>query len=202
VTEKFDKSYFFIKKPNILKNKSKKTQIVLLNTGYPIDDYFKKILTRHNGNYNKIPTFTIDRLGQIYQHYDPLFRSQILDNINFDKHAITIALENVGWVEFDKINNQYLDWRGLLYNQPIIDKPWRQKKYWAEYTKEQFIALTKLIDYLCIEYSINKSFIGDNVLNNKPLIFKGIINRSNFSKNHYDLSPAFNFEELSKNINK
>lgn len=202
MTEKFDKSYFFIKKPNILKNKSKKTQIVLLNTGYPIDDYFKKILTRHNGNYNKIPTFTIDRLGQIYQHYDPLFRSQILDNINFDKHAITIALENVGWVEFDKINNQYLDWRGLSHNQPIIHKPWRQKKYWAEYTNEQFIVLTKLIDYLCIEYSINKSFIGDNVLNNKPLNFKGIINRSNFSKNHYDLSPAFDFEELSKNINK
>ena len=202
MTEKFDKSYFFIKKPNILKNKAKKTQIVLLNTGYPIDDYFKKILTRHNGNYNKIPTFTIDRLGQIYQHYDPLFRSQILDNINFDKHAITIALENIGWIEFDKINNQYLDWRGLPYNQPIIHKPWRQKKYWAEYTNEQFIVLTKLIDYLCIEYSINKSFIGDNVLNNKPSNFKGILNRSNFSKNHYDLSPAFNFEELSKNINK
>ncbi len=202
MTERFDKSYFFIKKPNIINNKSKKTQIVLLNTDYPIDDYFYKITTRHNGHYNKIPTFTITSSGKIYQHYDPLNRSEILDNINLDKHAITIALENVGYLEYDKNNNEYLDWRGVTYNQTVIEKPWRRKKYWAEYTNKQFITLIELIDYLCIEYSINKSFIGDNVLSDKPLNFRGIINRSNFSKNHYDLSPAFNFEELSQIINK
>lgn len=202
MTERFDKSYFFIKAPNIINNKSKKTQIVLLNTHYSIDDYFYKLTTRCNGCYNKIPTFTITRFGEIYQHYDPLNRSEILDNINLDKSAITIALENIGYLDYDKESKQYLDWRGLIYNETVIEKPWRRKKYWAEYTNKQFITLIELIDYLCIEYSINKSFIGDNILNNKPLNFKGIINRSNFSTNHYDLSPAFNFEKLSQIINK
>ena len=49
--------------------------------------------------------------------------------------------------------------------------------------------------------SIEKNFIGNNVLAHKPMNFKGILNRSNFSKNHYDLTPAFDFEKLTKLIN-
>jgi hypothetical protein len=64
------------------------------------------------------------------------------------------------------------------------------------------LTLTELIDYLCLEYSINKNFIGDNVTTHKPINYKGILNRSNFSKNHYDLTPAFNFEKLTEIINK
>jgi hypothetical protein len=200
--EKLNRDHFFDTHKHIQKNRTKKKQIVLINTGCSIDDYITRINLRYNKQYKKIPTFTIARSGAIYQHYDPINTSQILDNQDFDKQSIVIALENIGWLQYNEDLNTYIDWKGTTYHEPIIEKLWRSKKYWAQYTEEQFLILTELIDYLCLEYSINKNFIGNNVTTHKPINYKGILNRSNFSKNHYDLTPAFNFEKLTEIINK
>ena len=200
---KLNKSVFFIKKNNENYTNLKKNQIILVNTAYEIDYFINKIINQYNNNQIiKTPTFSIDIDGNIYQHYDPeITKVNFLDNI-FDDTAIVIALENVGWLNLNKKTKKFFDWKDSLYNNNVIEKSWRGKKYWANYTTQQFNALIELIDYLCIEYSIKKRFIGDNTFNPDILKFNGIINRSNFSKNHYDLSPAFDFEELSKNINK
>jgi hypothetical protein len=200
--ERLNKDNFFDTHKHIQKNRVKKKQIVLINTGCSIDDHITRINFRYNKQYKKIPTFTIARSGAIHQHYDPLNSSQVLDNQDFDKQSIVIALENIGWLHFNEGSNTYVDWKGVIYENPIIEKLWRSKKYWAQYTDEQFLALTELIDYLCLEYSINKNFIGNNVTTHKPVNYKGILNRSNFSKNHYDLTPAFDFEKLTEIINK
>jgi hypothetical protein len=34
----------------------------------------------------------------------------------------------------------------------------------------------------------------------KAINFRGILNRSNFSKNHYDLTPGFDFDGLANVI--
>lgn len=193
-----NKDHYF--ENNIFRVESKKEKIVLINTLAPIEDYLTKLSLRYNKKYTKIPTFTIDRNGVIYQHLNPDKYSKILDNDSLDSQAIVIALENVGWLNFDPIFQDYCDWRGNLYEGSVIEIPWRNKKYWAAYTNEQFSSLIHLIDYLCNEHTINKNFIGNNVLSGIKN-FKGIINRSNFSKNHFDLSPAFDFEELTKQIN-
>jgi hypothetical protein len=200
---KLNKSVFFIKKNNENYTNLKKNQIILVNTAYEIDYFINKIINQYTNNQIiKTPTFSIDIDGNIYQHYDPeITKVNFLDNI-FDDTAIVIALENVGWLNLNKKTKKFFDWKDSLYNNNVIEKSWRGKKYWAKYTTQQFNALIELIDYLCIEYSIKKRFIGDNTFNPDILKFNGIINRSNFSKNHYDLSPAFDFEELSKNINK
>jgi hypothetical protein len=200
---KLNKSVFFIKKNNENYTNLKKNQIILVNTAYEIDYFINKIINQYTNNQIiKTPTFSIDIDGNIYQHYDPeITKVNFLDNI-FDDTAIVIALENVGWLNLNKKTKKFFDWKDSLYNNNVIEKSWRGKKYWANYTTQQFNALIELIDYLCIEYSIKKRFIGDNTFNPDILKFNGIINRSNFSKNHYDLSPAFDFEELSKNINK
>jgi hypothetical protein len=200
---KLNKSVFFIKKNNENYTNLKKNQIILVNTAYEIDYFINKIINQYTNNQViKTPTFSIDIDGNIYQHYDPeITKVNFLDNI-FDDTAIVIALENVGWLNLNKKTKKFFDWKDSLYNNNVIEKSWRGKKYWANYTTQQFNALIELIDYLCIEYSIKKRFIGDNTFNPDILKFNGIINRSNFSKNHYDLSPAFDFEELSKNINK
>jgi hypothetical protein len=200
---KLNKSVFFIKKNNENYTNLKKNQIILVNTVYEIDYFINKIINQYTNNQIiKTPTFSIDIDGNIYQHYDPeITKVNFLDNI-FDDTAIVIALENVGWLNLNKKTKKFFDWKDSLYNNNVIEKSWRGKKYWANYTTQQFNALIELIDYLCIEYSIKKRFIGDNTFNPDILKFNGIINRSNFSKNHYDLSPAFDFEELSKNINK
>ena len=199
---KLNKSVFFIKKNNENYTNLKKNQIILVNTAYEIDYFINKIINQYTNNQIiKTPTFSIDIDGNIYQHYDPeITKVNFLDNI-FDDTAIVIALENVGWLNLNKKTKKFFDWKDSLYNNNVIEKSWRGKKYWANYTTQQFNALIELIDYLCIEYSIKKRFIGDNTFNPDILKFNGIINRSNFSKNHYDLSPAFNFEELKKIIN-
>lgn len=192
---------FTIDSDLVFKTRQAKKQIVLLNTGYPIDDFLTKIKLRFNKKYNKIPAYTIDRSGILYQHYDPKNYSQLFDKDDLNRIAIPIAIENVGWLEHHKESNAYLDWRGIKYGGAVIETNWRGKKLWADYTDEQMAVLFELINYLCIEYSIEKNFIGNNVLAHKPMNFKGILNRSNFSKNHYDLTPAFDFEKLTKLIN-
>lgn len=193
--EKFNKEYFL--DDNLLDD-SVKRKIVLVNTNANIGDHLTKISLRYNKKYTKVPTFTIDRGGLIYQHLIPETVSKMFDNDSLNTQAIVIALENVGWLAQDPDVGDFTDWRGIKYDQPTVEIPWRGKKHWAKYTDEQFLALTELIDYLCLGYSISRNFIGNNIITNKILEFDGIINRSNFSKNHYDLTPAFDFNKLTE----
>jgi N-acetyl-anhydromuramyl-L-alanine amidase AmpD len=179
-----------------------KKQIVLINTGTNIDDHLTKLRLRYNKKYTKVPTFTIDRNGLVYQHLRPETVSKIFDNDSLNKQAIVIALENVGWLTQDPDFNEFYDWSGTQYRGEVLEMTWRGKKFWAKYTEKQFLALQELTDYLCLGYSINKKFIGNNVLGENIVDFNGIINRSNFSKNHYDLTPAFEFEKFKTIINE
>lgn len=200
MVNKFRTEYYFDDILRAYKTKAKKKQIVLMNTGSEIEYFLNKIKNRYNSKYNKIPAFSISGSGEIYQHYDTTYVSGSLENLNFDRQAITIALENVGWLTKDDINNKYYDWLGDIYKKPVIEQSWRNKKYWASYTDIQLNVLSDLIDYLCIEYNIRKHFIGHNVLVDNPLNFNGILNRSNISKQHYDLTPAFDFEKLTEKL--
>jgi hypothetical protein len=64
------------------------------------------------------------------------------------------------------------------------------------------VKLAELIDYLCIEHNIIKDFIGNNIIVNKPNTHRGIMNRSNYTKNYHDLSPAADFKTINELINK
>lgn len=186
----------------ISKGKTKKKQIVLTNTSYPINDYLTKLRLRYYKKYNKVPAYTIDRSGTLFFHFDTEKYTSFFENDMLNKTAIAISLENVGWLKYIEDKNIYVDWRGIPYNGNIIQKTWRNKRYWAEYTNEQISTLLELIDYLCIKHSIDKNFIGNNVFIDGAEKFKGILNRSNFNKNYHDLTPAFDFEKLTKEINK
>jgi len=199
--ENLNKDYYFNDQNIIQKTRSRKRQIILINTGCPIEEYLVKITNRYNKKYTKIPTFTIGKSGQIYQHFDPSNYTQIIENQELNKQAIVIAIENIGWLTHNEETDQYFDWRGIGYSDNIFEKQWRLKKYWADYSNEQYLALIDLIDYLCIEYSIDKKIVESNIIINKPISFNGILTRSNFSKNHYDLTPAFDFEKLIDLIN-
>lgn len=200
--EKFINDYYFSDETQIKKSRVKKKQLILLNTGCPIENHFTKITKRFNGKYTKIPTFTIDKSGNTYQHYDPSLYTEAIDNEDFNKQSIVIAIENVGWLEYDEKANQYEDWCGAPYQSDVIERQWRSKKHWASYTNDQYLALSDLINYLCIQYSIDKNFVGSNIIINRASKINGILTRSNFSKNHYDLTPAFDFEKLIELINK
>ena len=199
--ENLNKEYYFTDQDLIQKTRTKKKQIILLNTGCSLEEHLTKLTSRYNKKYTKIPTFTVGKSGVVYQHYDPINYTELIDNQDFNKQSIIIAVENVGWLNHDEKDNHFYDWRGIQYDSNIIEREWRLKKYWADYTNEQYLALIDLINYLCIEYSIDKNFVNSNVIINKPSKFNGILTRRNFSKNHTDLTPAFDFEKLMELTN-
>lgn len=179
-----------------------KDKIILTNTNANLSDHFAKIKYRINGKYDKAPAFTIAADGTIYQHFDPEKYTNFMGDDSIDKPAIIVSLENVGFLRKDETDGSYYDWRGYQYKGRVLEKSWREKKYWAKYTNKQTTALIELIEYLCIEYDIEKNFIGNNVSAHKPELFHGILNRSNFYFFRHDLSPAMDFDNLSKQINK
>lgn len=197
-----NKEYYFDDAEHIQKNRTKKKQIILLNTSCTKDEYFTKIKTRFNGKYNRLPCFFISRDGEIHQHFNPVYYSKLMEHQQIEKHSITIAVENVGWLFRDSLNGKMITWSGNEYGGDFIEVSWRNKRYWATYTDDQYSKLAELIDYLCIEYNIIKDFIGNNIVINKPNTYRGVLNRSNYSKNYYDLSPAIDFKKLNELINK
>ena len=186
---------------NILLTECTKTKIILIHTSANLSDYFIGLGVRHNQKYPKIPTLTIGLNGEIYQHLSFNTVVQFFDNDSLNRQAIVIALENVGWLNQHE-DGSFTDWKGIKYEDMVLDATWRNKRFWANYSEKQFLALVQLIDYLCIGCSINKKFIGNNVFNNKSLEYEGIITRSCFSKNHFDLSPAFDYHSFNQLINE
>lgn len=194
-----NKDYFF---NNLVKNNHSKNRIILVNTKYPINDYLKLIKLRYNGKYNKLPNFTIDKNGFIYQHLNTKTVSKFFDSEDENKNSIIVALENVGLLNYNEQTNFYLDFRGNKHNGEVHEKIWRGKIHWDTYTESQFGSLLQLLDYLFNEHpNIKRRFTGNNVINNNPKYY-GVLNKSNLNKNCYELTPAFNFDGLSKYINE
>lgn len=178
-----------------------KTQIIIGHTYRTGMLHYGGWIHRLNGKNKKTSTFTINKEGKIYQHYDPKYYSTFVNNQQ-DKASISIVLENCGWYRKDSMINKYIDWLGNIYNkQPneVIVKRWRNHTYWDSYNNEQTESLKKLVVQLCDEYKIPKNFIGHNVYNEDIDLYKGITFRSNYSQESTDISPAFDMEIL-KNI--
>lgn len=199
---KINKEFYFNGPDNVQKSKTKKKQIVLINSLCTLDEHIVKIKTRYNGKYTKMPCFFVSKNGEIYQHFDPNNYNNLMDEQRVEKQVIVIALENVGWLYKDALSGNFITWKGTTYDGDVSEVPWRNKKYWANYTDEQYDELVELINYLCIEHNIIKEFVGNNVIIEKPNNYRGILNRSNYSKNYYDLSPAMNFKKLKELIEK
>lgn len=196
----FNTDYDFNSQDFVNKEKTKKKQIILCHTSCTISQYLKKITTRDNKKYDKIPHFTIDLAGNVYSHIDPQFTSNFIGVETIDKDSIIVILENVGWLNYNVEQTRFFDWMGNEYFGKKVEKLWRNKRYWAEYTEDQILSLITLLNYLCEEYSITKDFTGNNITITKPRSFKGILNRSNYNKNYYDLSPAMDFEIITNNV--
>jgi hypothetical protein len=81
---------------NIVKKKSKKTQILLYDTQRRMDDFVSKIKYRRNGKYDDIPHFIVSKLGQVFQIYDTNYYSNTFNHPFKDNRMIKIAIENLG----------------------------------------------------------------------------------------------------------
>ena len=185
----FDKS--FIKK-----------QIILGNTLLTDMSHINGWEHRLGGKYTKTSTYTIDRKGNIYQHFDPKYYSDFVGEKSIDKKSISISLENQGWLLKDLMKDRYIDWVGNIYKRKVkvIEKRWRGYTYWDPYTTKQYKATLDLIKYLCKEFDIPKKIIGHNTQIQSIEQYEGITYRSNYYKEKTDLSPAWDFKKIKNKL--
>lgn len=180
-------------------NKTKK-QILLTHTSRTIRDYITGLKHRRNGGYKKLPHYVISREGEILQVIPPTTYSQYLETASLNKRTIIISLENLGWLKKNPLQGGYINWIGNIYKDKVYERKWRGYFFWQPYTDQQMESLTQLIIKLCEDFNIPKTAIGHNVKIDKVENFSGIATYSNYFKERTDLSPAFNFEKLVKNI--
>ena len=179
---------------NIVKRKSKKTQILLYDTQRRIDDFINKIRYRKNGGYEDVPHFVVSKLGIVYRLFDPNHSSKTFYNPQIDKKQIKIAIENLGWLNKNTITGVLNNWIDDPYRSEPYVRNWRNYYFWDRYNEDQLKSLSELCDYLCDKHEIFKQTVPSQGYMEKVSNFKGIVCKSNFSSIYTDINPSFNFK--------
>lgn len=190
---------YILPETNYYKKEYIKTQIVIGHTGRTGMKHFDGWVNRRNNKYKSTANFTVDTDGEIYEHFNPKYYSDFI-GVEQDKSNISITMVNIGWLEYNIIDNSYIDWLGHIYSKdtPIIERQWRDHKYWSVYTEKQTNSLRDLVIKICDDFNIEKKCIGNCVYNEDVDIFNGVTFRSNYQQQITDVSPAFNMDILKE----
>jgi hypothetical protein len=184
---------------NIVKRKSKKTQILLYDTQRRIDDFINKIRYRKNGGYEDVPHFVVSKLGVVYRLFDSNHSSKTFYNSQIDKKQIKIAIENLGWLNKNTITGVLNNWIGDPYRSEPHIRNWRNHYFWDKYEDSQMETLSQLCEDLCEKHGIFKQVVPSQGYLENVSNFKGIVCKSNFSNIYTDINPSFNFRIFFNN---
>jgi N-acetyl-anhydromuramyl-L-alanine amidase AmpD len=181
------------KELNVTKKKSKKTQILLYDTGRRCDDFMMKLKYRLDGKYEELPHYVVSKLGKVYKVFNTNYSSKTFGNPEIDRKQIKIAIENLGWLNKNTITGIYNNWIGDVYRtQPYI-KNWRGYFYWDQYTEEQTKSLVTLCKSLTEEHNIPYQTVPSQGYLENVDKFNGIVCKSNFLNIYTDINPSFDF---------
>jgi len=197
-----DEIKYALSEKNYVRQETKKTQIVLGHTFNHDMKHFNGWQNRYNGKYNKTAAFTIDAAGFVYKHFEPKYKSKFFEHEELNDKSIVILLENYGWLNKDSEKKEFITWLGDIYNKSstVIDKRWRNNRYWDPYTLEQQDSCLSLISKLCEDFNIPKTVISHNTKIDNFFDYKGVLYRSNLDKNYTDLNPSWDFERFKEKL--
>ena len=184
---------------NIVRKKSKKSQILLYDTQRRADDFINKIKYRKNGKYEDVPHFVVSKLGIVYQLYDTDHSSNTFNIPNIDKKQIKIAIENLGWLSKNTITGIFNNWIGDPYRSEPHVRNWRNYYFWDKYNENQLDVISELCEDLCEKHNIIKQVVPSQGYLENISNFKGIVCKSNFSSIYTDINPSFNFRIFFNN---
>jgi N-acetyl-anhydromuramyl-L-alanine amidase AmpD len=179
-----------------LGKQKKKNQIILTHTGRNVENYLVSLRYRYNGKFDRIPNYVINKNGDILQLLNDIEHTNYFKEPNINRNGIIICLENLGWLEKQPLENQYVNWIGDIYNGKPFERKWRDYFFWDKYTSSQIESLGYLINTIIDEMKITKEITGHNTKINGIEMFKGIVSRSNFDVNYTDVNPSFDFDKL------
>lgn len=200
-----DTKSYKLNEDNYISQGTKKDKIILGATYSTDMKHYKGWLKRLNGNYTRTAMFTVAINGKIYQHFSPNYFSDFMVEPDLNESAITIVLENEGWLIKDLSDeNKYINYVGHIYNRKdsVIEKRWRNQMYWAPFTNEQVESTTNLIVELCENYKIPIEAVPHNTNFDGAYNYNGILYRSNFEKHYTDITPAWDCRDLKDKLEK
>jgi hypothetical protein len=178
---------------NIVRRKTKKTQILLYDTTRRADDFISKLKYRKNGKYTEIPHFIVTKLGTVYQLFDTNHYSNTFDDPIIDKQFIKIAIENLGWLNKNTITGFLNNWIGDPYRSEPFVRNWRNYYFWDKYNEHQMTSISELCKHLCELHGIEQKIVPSQGYLENVVNFKGIACKSNYSNIYTDINPSFNF---------
>ena len=183
---------------NIVKRKSKKTQIFLYDTQRRVDDFIMKLKYRCDGQYDDIPHYIVTKTGKVIKIFNSNYSSKTFGSPDIDKKLVKVALENLGWLNKNTITGVLYNWIGDPYRSEPYIKKWRDYYFWDPYTEEQLTALVQLCEEISKEHKIPYQTVpGQGYLSNVRK-FTGIVCKSNFLNIYTDINPSLNFEIFYK----
>ena len=193
---------FKLPEKNYIPIESNKKRIVIGNS-FTVDmNHYIGWVTRLNGNFKRTTNYTIELNGNVHEHFSPKYYSNYLNDNKLDNTIISIILENEGWLNKDLFNeNKYINYVGHIYNrEEVVEKRWRNFKFWAPYTDEQMESLTKLVKQLCNDFNIPLNVVSHNTGFKDANKYEGVLYRSNFEKYYTDISPTWDFTTFKNKI--
>ena len=197
-----DEKKYVLSENNFTKEETQKKQIIIGHTFNGDMRHFFGWQHRYNGKYKKTAAFTIDAAGLVYKHFDPRYKSDFFEINELNNKSIVILLENYGSLNMDNEKKEYITWLGDIYNKSkeVVDKRWRNSRYWDPYTTEQFNSCLELVSTLCDEFKIPKKVISHNTKIDNLLEYSGVLYKSNFDKNFTDLNPSWVFDIFKEKL--
>lgn len=175
-----------------------KDKIVLCHSSRDGLEYLNALKFRYHGKNTKIPHFYISKHGKVLSLLDGQDTSFFFQEDHMNQKSIVIVLENLGWLNKEKLNNFHINWIGNIYKGKVFEKKWRDYFFWEPYNDDQVKSCAKLCQFLTNKFEINKKCVGHNTKIDGIENYKGIMTKSNLSLDYTDLSPAFNFELFIK----
>lgn len=193
---------FKLPEKNYIPIESSKKRIVIGNSFSVNMNHYIGWVTRLNGNFKRTANYTIELNGNVHEHFSPKYYSNYLNDNKLDNTIISIVLENEGWLNKDLFNeNKYINYVGHIYNrEEVVEKRWRNFKFWAPYTYEQMESLTKLVKQLCNDFNIPLNVVSHNTGFKDANKYEGVLYRSNFEKYYTDISPTWDFTMFKNKI--
>lgn len=187
---------------NYITTESNKNKICLYSSNLPGLSNYDYQLFKNNGYSKEFPHFTITEDGTIYQHFDIKYQSQIFEDGYLDVQTIFICLSNLGWLKYDSTKEIFSNWCNFEVKMDnVLDKPFRDIRYWDKYTEEQLKSSSYLCKKLCEDLSLKKEMVGHIFIHEPNVPLETIYTMSNIDTNSLNLNPSFDFKMFFKKIN-
>lgn len=193
-----DKETYKTKPINRYKTKCVKTQIVLGTSLRKDSNHITRLQHKEFGDTKKWNTYTINREGKVFQHFDDKFHTDFLGIKEGDKRSVSIVLENMGAL-FPTTGGKYINWLNEYCDKDRVKEiDITGYKYWESFTDEQLESLVTLCSEICEKHGIPKICIEFRHYHKNTTKFRGIVFRSNYIEDSSDLNPLFEIQEFNE----